>query len=574
MTPQVPYFVILSTIEPRKNHLLLLQLWQRLVESMGDAAPRLVVIGRRGWENEVVFRLLDRMGGASGGSGGSGRSGRSGHVAECAGFDDAALSSLLRGARALLSPSFAEGYGLPVAEALALGTPVIASDIAAHREVAAGRAELLDPLDGAAWQRAIVEHAAEPSPRNVAQRKLAAGFQAPEWGTHFSRALAVLRAAAAGATLVAATACGTFLPSAGPGRGAIDSESGSGKDRAFVLVDVSQSTLDALAQREVPSFARAFGSEASAPELTLGAGDGLLVTIWEAGTQPLFASAGAGQGSARGTTLPEQIVDRDGAISIPYAGRIKVAGSTLPQAQADIEKALSGKTSRPQVVVTLSRNVSNAVTVVGEAAAGGRAPLTPRGDRLLDLVASNGRAATFETRVTLQRGSERLSMPLSAVLADPAENVFLHPGDVLIVTREPETFTAFGATGRNAQIPFDNVRVNLVEAVAKAGGLQDQRADPQGVFLFRREPGVLAAKLAATQAEGPAPAGALVPVVYRLDLTRAGGYFLAHEFALQDGDVLYVSSAPANELTKFLQLLGLATQPAANGALIDNAVRK
>src|SRR5205823_1812943 len=117
----VPYFVVLSTIEPRKNHELLLRLWQRLAERHGAAAPRLVLVGHRGWENDAVFKLLDSL------------RGNSPHVVECPDLDDAALAAVLRGARALLSPSFAEGFGLPVVEALALGTPAIASDIAAHR---------------------------------------------------------------------------------------------------------------------------------------------------------------------------------------------------------------------------------------------------------------------------------------------------------------------------------------------------------------------------------------------------------------------------------------------------------
>jgi glycosyltransferase involved in cell wall biosynthesis len=181
---QRPYFVMLSTIEPRKNHQWLLRLWQRLVETQGEAAPRLVLIGGRGWENEAVFKMLDRMHGVSR------------HVAECSGLDDAALGGVLRGARALLSPSLAEGYGLPVAEALALGTPVIASDLPAHREVAAGCAELLDPLDGAAWLSAIADYAAEASPRREAQRQKLAAYRAPSWDAHCAAALNVLREAA------------------------------------------------------------------------------------------------------------------------------------------------------------------------------------------------------------------------------------------------------------------------------------------------------------------------------------------------------------------------------------------
>jgi glycosyltransferase involved in cell wall biosynthesis len=181
LRPQVPYFVVLSTIEPRKNHLLLLQVWRRWIESAGIGAARLVVLGRRGWENQMVFNMLDRVPLLAG------------HVAECAGLSDPQLGVLLRGAQALLSPTFAEGFGLPVAEALTLGTPVLASAIEAHREVGGGYAEYLDPLDGAAWLQALQDYAASPAPRREQRLRLLPQYRPPAWEAHFSRALELLR---------------------------------------------------------------------------------------------------------------------------------------------------------------------------------------------------------------------------------------------------------------------------------------------------------------------------------------------------------------------------------------------
>ena len=173
-----PYFVFLGTIEPRKNHLLPLHVWRRLVERLGPAAPRLVLVGRRGWENEQVVDMIERCAALRG------------VVEERADLSDAQTGALLRGARALLLPSFAEGYGLPLAEALAVGTPALCSDLPALREVGGDVAEYLDPLDGPAWMRAVEDYAAPDSRRRAAQVAGIAGWQAPGWGEHLERALA------------------------------------------------------------------------------------------------------------------------------------------------------------------------------------------------------------------------------------------------------------------------------------------------------------------------------------------------------------------------------------------------
>ena len=169
----VPYFVMLGTVEPRKNHLLLLRLWRQLIASDPRAAPRLVLVGRRGWLNQDVFKLLDHSPDLAS------------HVIECAGLDDRSLLALLRGARALLNPSFAEGFGLPVAEALAAGVPVLASSLAAHREVAGDCADYLDPLDDAGWLQAIRDFASEPSARRQQALPRLAAYRPPTWESHF-----------------------------------------------------------------------------------------------------------------------------------------------------------------------------------------------------------------------------------------------------------------------------------------------------------------------------------------------------------------------------------------------------
>ena len=170
-----PYFVILGTIEPRKNHWLLLQLWRQIVERMGEAAPRLMVIGQRGWECENVVDLLERC------------ESLKGFVFEHSTCTDAELVSLLLHAQALLFPSFTEGYGMPLVEALALGVPVIASDLPVFREIAGDIPEYIDPLDGKRWGELIGEYSLPESHLRLDQRRRMVNFEVPTWNTHFQR---------------------------------------------------------------------------------------------------------------------------------------------------------------------------------------------------------------------------------------------------------------------------------------------------------------------------------------------------------------------------------------------------
>ncbi len=152
------YFVVVNTIEPRKNHRLLLNVWRELARQ-GISAPKLVLIGKRGWgfrqvtdpiQKDPTLRSL---------------------VIEAAGLSDAGLQTLLAGANALLAPSFAEGYGLPIVEALTIGTPVVASDIPVFREVSQQRAVFRGPNDVSGWLEVI---------RALSQRSSALSREATE----------------------------------------------------------------------------------------------------------------------------------------------------------------------------------------------------------------------------------------------------------------------------------------------------------------------------------------------------------------------------------------------------------
>jgi glycosyltransferase involved in cell wall biosynthesis len=169
-----PYFVVVSTIEPRKNLAMLLQVWRQLAQRHGDNTPTLVLVGQRAWECENVIDLLERSAPLRG------------LVIEKGRCSDRELATLLKHARAMLFPSFVEGYGLPLAEALDIGTPVIASDLPVFREIAGEVPDYLDPLDGPAWLRAVEQYTPAFSARRTEQLKRIMGYLAPTWAQHFA----------------------------------------------------------------------------------------------------------------------------------------------------------------------------------------------------------------------------------------------------------------------------------------------------------------------------------------------------------------------------------------------------
>ena len=373
-----------------------------------------------------------------------------------------------------------------------------------------------------------------------------------------------------------AAAC-SGLPSSGPT--AVDiavNENSEVVQGGYVIVDIDERVASLAAAQPRQSFSRVFTDPGPAPDIRVGVGDAVQVTIWEAADGGLFSASISDRSISAGSrtaTLPEQVVSRDGTIRVPYAGRLKVAGLRPGDIEQEIVKALSGKAIEPQAVVTISKNFSNTVTVTGEVTSGARVPISARGERLLEVVAAAGgiRAAAHETFIRLTRGPATANVAFNAILSNPQENIYVKPGDVITVVRDPQTFTAFGGTGRNASVPFDAAGITLEEAIAKAGGLLDYRADPAGVFLLRFEPTAYVAEL--LPARSMPSAGNLIPVVYRLNLRDANSFFLARAFPVKDKDILYVANAPSDAVQKFLNLVGAVTNPVIAGAAVAGAVK-
>ena len=179
-----PFFVTLGTIEPRKNHALLLDAWQELSRRLDPPRlPQLFIVGSRGWENAETFARLDALP-------------PGGPVRELNGLDDGAVAELLGRSHGLLMPSRAEGFGLPLTEAAARGIPVISAPLPVARELLGGYARYLPPDDARAWAGAVALLAAA-LPLRLPPHPV------PQWDGHFAQVAAAIRerlpAGAAGA---------------------------------------------------------------------------------------------------------------------------------------------------------------------------------------------------------------------------------------------------------------------------------------------------------------------------------------------------------------------------------------
>ena len=366
-------------------------------------------------------------------------------------------------------------------------------------------------------------------------------------------------------------ACST-LPASGPRSTALRDGAAlrtefleEGTRAFYALVPLTPRVVAALPQEDVPPRFQTAGLPERPQDIRIGVGDVVNVTIFEARSGGLFIPDDAGSRPGNFVQLPPQQVGLSGRISVPFGGAMRVLGLTPAQVAAIIERSLANRALEPQVVVSLGERRSNEVSVLGDVASSQRFSLDPSGERVLGAIARAGgpRFPAYETMVTLQRDGTAERALLSEIASRPEQNIRLRGGDVVFVAREPRYFQALGALGQgqnltqlSRRLTFDDARLTLSQAIARAGGLQDDRAGPASVFLFRTESAPQLARLGL-----PVPAGVTaLPTVYLLDMSEPGALFLAERLWMRESDVLYVSNAPAVEFSRFLQLLLPFTQ--------------
>lgn len=361
------------------------------------------------------------------------------------------------------------------------------------------------------------------------------------------------------AALAALVGCSS-LPSEGPRAGAVQGQATkkAGPEGSYALVDLDYAAVYRMSNVKPAQFSTLAPATSVAPIDRIGPGDTLAVSIFEPGGIGLFNSGRTFSAGASTETLPRVGVDEDGAVSIPFGGRVKVAGLTPVQAGAVIAQALKGKAVDPQVVVTVVQNLANAVTVIGEVRQAGRVPLSSNGDRLLDVIAAAGGATrpNADVVVAVVRSGQEVESVLSDVLADASQNIRLAPRDQVRLLHRPRMYSTFGAFQRSAQIPIETDKVTLAGAISRSGGLVDQRANASEVLIFRFERVDVARELGVNAT----PTYKGVPVVYRLNLREPQSFFTANAFEIRSDDLLYVPNSDVTELRKFFEFVQSVTR--------------
>jgi polysaccharide export outer membrane protein len=339
----------------------------------------------------------------------------------------------------------------------------------------------------------------------------------------------------------------------------------------YELIPLNPTTIKILHTHEPQGLAGVFTDQRPPASIVFGIGDVVSVTVFEAAAGGLFIPAEAGVRPGNYVTLPDQSVDNDGFITVPYAGQIKAAGRTAVDIQRSIVEKIANRAIEPQAVVAMSQQRTSLISVLGEVNAPARYPASAAGakDKVLDAITRAGgiKGQGFETWVMLERHGKRATVPFENLVMAPENNIYVRPDDQIYVYREQQKFLAFGASGQSGEFNFDAWRINLGEAVGKAGGLLDAQADPAAVFLYRREPREVAAQLGIDVSKYTSDT---IPVIFSVNFRDPSGFFLATKVMMKNQDIIYVSNSRNVEVAKFLTYLRVIMATGSDAVNLSN----
>ncbi|WP_456107157.1 polysaccharide biosynthesis/export family protein [Pseudooceanicola sediminis] len=345
--------------------------------------------------------------------------------------------------------------------------------------------------------------------------------------------------------MTAISAC-AILPRVGPSKREIYAGSVERSGNAHVVA-INDRVIRATAVTPALGFSAGFRDAAMLGSDTIRAGDTLSLTIWENVDDGLLSNQGINF-----TQLDAVQVDGDGFIFVPYAGRVLAAGNTPEAIRRIITEKLADQTPDPQVEVRREAGDGASVTLIGSVAGQGVYSITRPTRTLSAMIAAAGGIgiAPEVAQVTVIRGNMRSKIWFQDIFDDPRHDIALRNGDRILIEEDSRAFTVMGATGTQSVIKFETPTLSGIEAIAQAGGLRSNAADPTGVFVFRSEPeGIAEQVLGRPGLTGPQR------MVYVMDLTQPNGMFMARDFQIRDGDLLYVTEAPFTQWDKTIAAL-------------------
>lgn len=361
---------------------------------------------------------------------------------------------------------------------------------------------------------------------------------------------------AALAVLGTLASCG--LPQVGPNKRQIFSGSVQREGDAFI-VSVNDHVTRATSVAPALGFSHEFRNAGQLGSDTIRPGDVLGLTIWENVDDGLLAGEGLNS-----TILEEVQVDGAGFIFVPYAGRIRASGNTPEAIRRIITQKLEEQTPDPQVQVRRVAGDGSTVSLIGAVGAQGVYAIE-RPTRTLATMLARAGGVSIEpgiAQVTVQRGHLSDTIWFEDLYDNPHLDIALRGGDKILVEEDSRAFTALGATGGQARVAFETQSLSALEAIAQVGGLNAGTADPTGVFVLRNEPAAVAnVVLGRNDLQGAQR------LAYVIDLTEPNGMFNARDFAIRDGDTLYVTEAP---YTQFTKILGALTGPIASANSVSS----
>jgi polysaccharide export outer membrane protein len=357
-------------------------------------------------------------------------------------------------------------------------------------------------------------------------------------GIRWARAIAMI------AALAVMSSCG--LPQVGSNKRQLYKGSVQKEGDAFI-VSVNDRVTRATAVTKALGFSDSFKNAATLGSDTIRPGDVLGLTIWENVDDGLLSNEGASA-----TLLDEIQVDGSGFIFVPYAGRIRASGNTPEAIRRIITTKLAEQTPDPQVQVRRIAGDGSTVSLIGSIGGQGVFPIE-RPTRTLSTMLANAGGVTIApdiAQVTVLRGKESGKIWFQDLYDHPELDIALRAGDRILVEGDTRSFTALGATGSQSLVPFESQSLSALEAIPQVGGLSPTSADPKGVFVLRNEPAEIA-----NVVMGRNDLQGAQRLVYVLDLTQPNGMFQARDFAIRDGDTLYVTEAPFTQWTKVIGAL-------------------